>query len=112
MMKIQPIPEQLWKALCIVAGEIEDILEHATKNDFDNTGDYLRLVEAGDLVTEFILCHDANGNVSQRGQIPQIWNENTIWTPHREVNKTDHLQLEFDWEENVTEDGEVNTDGE
>jgi len=100
-MKITPIPRELWEALCVISGELKDVLEHATKNDFENDLDFIRLEESQRLLTEFILCHDANGKISQRGEIPQCWDENTIWTPHREFNVADKNQLLFDWSESA-----------
>ena len=55
MTKIQPIPEQLWKALCVISNEINDIMEHATKNDFGNDADFMVLKDSQELLTEFIL---------------------------------------------------------
>ena len=103
-MKITPIPEQLWKALCVVTGEVGDILEHATKNDYENDADFIRLKDSHELVVEFILCHQANGEVSQRGEVPHCWNENTIFTPHREMRVSERKQLEFDWVEEVKDE--------
>ena len=108
-MKIPPIPEAFYKALCLMSNEVKDILLHATEHDFTNNVDYLRLVEAQDTVEEFILCHDALGGISQRGEVPQCWNKNTIWTPYREIIPTDYRQQEFDWNEDYEKTEEVNT---
>lgn len=102
-MKISPIPERFWKSLCVISGEIDDLMEHATENDFENDLDFLRLEEAQKLLTEFILCHGADGKVSQRGEVPQCWDDETIWTPHRKFDKNDNRQLLFDWSEPVPE---------
>ena len=112
-MKITPIPEQLWGALCILSGETKDLLEHATENDFSDNVDFIRLNDAYELVTEFILCHNATGEVSQRGEVPQCWNENTIFTPHRELGVDEEKQLEFDWGilEEDTPEAEENNNG-
>ena len=102
-MKITPIPEELWRALSLLSNEVEDVLKHATENDFENHIDYINLRESADLVSEFISCYTAKGEVSQRGEVPQCWNENTIFTPHRELREEDSQQLEFDWGEKIDE---------
>ena len=107
-MKNTPIPKELWGALCVISGEVTDVLKHATENDFENDVDFIRLTESLELLTEFILCHDANGEVSQRGEIPQCWNENTIWTPYRELGNNERLQPCFDWDKdyNIEEESD------
>ena len=102
-MKNTPIPKELWGALCVISGEVTDVLKHATENDFENDVDFIRLTESLELLTEFILCHGADGRVSQRGEVPQCWNDETIWTPHRKFHKDDNKQLLFDWSEPVPE---------
>lgn len=111
MCKIQPIPPKMWEALCIVSGEIKDCLDSITKMDLHSmeecvVTEYNRIEEAYKLLIEFISCHRADGTVSQRGEVPQCWNENTIWTPHRDVAKQDiqriHPLLPFGEEENDT----------
>ena len=99
MTKIQPIPEQLWRALAIVSNEVKDILDHATENDFGDDAEFMRVKDSYELVSEYVSCFGADGNISQRGEVPQVWNEDTIFTPHRELREGGKNQLEFDWSE-------------
>ena len=96
-MLITPIDERLYKALCLVSNEINDILETLTDNDFQNDVDFMRLTDAIVLLDEYCKCFTAEGKVSQRGEIPQIWNPNTIFEAHRYPGN-DAKQLTFNWE--------------
>ena len=80
MCKVQPIPRELWGALGLVANYL-DFAQTVTGNWNP------RLTDAIALVTEYQACHRADGGVSQRGEIPQMWNSNTVFTPHREFKK-------------------------
>ena len=97
-MLITPIDEKLYKALCLVSNEMNDILETLTGNDFENDNDFMRLTDAIVLVDEYCKCFTAKGEVSQRGEVPQIWNSDTIFEAYRHPGK-DANQLTFDWVE-------------
>jgi len=88
-MKITNIDERLLSAISKVVNNLK-------------YNQNMELTEALDLLDEYRLCFKANGEVSQRGEIPQCWNENTIFTPHREVGKIEkellETQLEFDYD--------------
>lgn len=98
MVKVTPIPEELWGALNYVTGEIDDMLQeidylkgadHDSWTEFEAEKE--RLKTANDLVKEYTSCFGADGRVSQRGEIPQCWNEDTIFTPHRDVRPLERL---------------------
>jgi len=93
MCKVQPIPEELWGALNYVSHEVKMALAITHSRD-------TRLTKAVALLDEYGACFGADGRVSQRGEIPQCWNQDTIFTPHREVGEKEKLntQLEFDWD--------------
>ena len=97
-MLITPIDEALYKAFCLVSNEMNDILETLTGNDFENDKDFMRLTDAIILLDEYCKCFTAEGKVSQRGEVPQIWNPNTIFEAQRYPGK-DANQLTFDWVE-------------
>ena len=80
MSKVQPIPPELWGALNYVTHEVRMALAITRSRD-------KRLAEAVALLDEYASCFGADGRVSQRGEIPQCWNAETIFTPHRELNK-------------------------
>jgi hypothetical protein len=79
-MKIQPIHEKLWGALNIATNEISMALAITRSRD-------TRLAQANELLKEYASCFGADGRVSQRGEIPQCWNPETIFTPHREFGE-------------------------
>ncbi len=74
-MKIeQPIDERLLKAL----NHVCNYAEHKTVTDAD--WEYVNgLKESISLVKEYTSCFGADGRVSQRGQVPSAWNEETIF---------------------------------
>ena len=80
MTKVAPIPEELWGAINIVTSAVE----LATK--ITNSADS-RLIKANALLSEYGACFRADGSVSQRGELPQCWNPETIFTPHRELGR-------------------------
>jgi len=92
-MKVQPIHEKLWGALNYVTNEMKFALEVTRSRDTD-------LAKANALVNEYASCFGADGRVSQRGEVPQCWNQNTIFTPYREVgvneNRIEQLLLPFE----------------
>ena len=99
-MKVEPIPEKLWSALGAVSGAAKVICDNKRiKYEWDRNN----LSSSVDLVIEYILCHAADGSVSQRGEVPQCWNSDTVFTPHREVKTAESFphQLEFAWEEDL-----------
>tara|TARA_R100000458_G_scaffold59432_1_gene70013 strand:- start:2300 stop:2593 length:294 start_codon:yes stop_codon:yes gene_type:complete len=84
MSQVQPIPQELWGAM----GVIISYLDFA--NDVSH-GLPSKLREATNLLQEYRSCFGADGSVSQRGEMPQCWNPNTIFTPHREVGENEFL---------------------
>tara|TARA_R110000765_G_scaffold27870_5_gene67476 strand:+ start:99 stop:458 length:360 start_codon:yes stop_codon:yes gene_type:complete len=92
MVKVQPIHEKLWGALNYVTSEVTMALTITRSRD-------TRLAEANNLLHEYASCFGANGKVSQRGEVPQCWNQETIFTPYREVGGmetlTEQLMLPF-----------------
>ena len=87
MCKVQPIPEELWGALNYVTNEMKFALKVTRSRDTD-------LAKATALVSEYASCFGADGRVSQRGEIPQCWNRETIFTPHREVGVMEEKCIE------------------
>ena len=88
-MKVQPIPEELWKAMNIICHEVNDVID-AVKLIEDTLSDeekeeFQRLQDANDLVGEYASCHNALGEVSQQGRKPHCWNEDTIFTPYEDT---------------------------
>lgn len=98
MVKVQPIPEQLWGALGVVCNYLD--FAQTVTGRWNPT-----LTDAIALVKEYQACHRADGGVSQRGEIPQAWNKETVFTPYREVRCkekcSNQLLLPFGDEENV-----------
>jgi|ETNvirenome_6_85_1030632.scaffolds.fasta_scaffold00128_54 hypothetical protein len=84
MVKVQPIPQELWGALNIVTSEVGFALKVTRSR---NTP----LGKANALIQEYASCFGADGRVSQRGEIPQCWNKETIFTPHRELGVGEKL---------------------
>jgi len=81
-MKVMPIDKRLYKALCRVSNEMNDIVKHMTENDFEegDKNQFTILKEATELLDEYTSCFTGNGDVAQRGLKPSAWNENTIFT--------------------------------
>jgi len=92
-MKITPIHKELRNSIVRTLGAAESVLsgkEYIYKK-------YLE--EAVKIVSEYVLCLQANGEVSQRGEIPHIWNRDTIFESYRypmPIGKR-KKQLVFDW---------------
>jgi len=109
-MKITPIDERLRYALCLISNEVNDVVKGMTKEDFDDENEFMRLEDAASLLDEYCSCFGCDGSVAQRGEVPQVWNADTIFEPHRTLMK--NPQLTFDWVEKDKESGEVdNNDG-
>ena len=72
----EPIDERLWKAINKIANFTESRLEALTDADYKYADG---LAEAVELVSEYASCFGADGSVSQRGQIPSAWNQDTIF---------------------------------
>ena len=83
-MKITPIHEKLWGALNIVTNHMDMAIATTRCRD-------TRLVEANELLKEFSACHGSDGRVSQRGEVPNCWNPETIFTPLRELKPNEIL---------------------
>tara|TARA_Y100000310_G_scaffold170860_1_gene171005 strand:+ start:780 stop:1073 length:294 start_codon:yes stop_codon:yes gene_type:complete len=96
MTRITPIPEELWGAINFVTFEVNRAIELTRSRD-------TRLAEANALLLEYGACFCADGKVSQRGEIPQCWNPETIFTPHREVKPKERIveQLTLPFENEV-----------
>ena len=76
-MKItEPIDERLWQAINKITNFTESRLEALTDADYKYADG---LAEAVELVSEYASCFGADGSVSQRGQIPSAWNQDTIF---------------------------------
>ena len=76
-MKItEPIDERLWQAINKIANFTESRLDRLTDADYMYADG---LAEAVELVSEYASCFGADGSVSQRGQIPSAWNQDTIF---------------------------------
>lgn len=74
-MKItEPIDERLWKALIHVTNFAES--KAVTDSDWKYADG---LEESIALVKEYASCFSADGSVSQRGQIPHAWNQDSIF---------------------------------
>ena len=109
MVKVSQIPAELWGALNHVTSEVTEMLEDIDYLKGDGHGEEFeaekkRLKNANELVKEYAACFGADGRVSQRGEIPQCWNEDTIFTPHRKRSLNEQLteqpMLPFEEEEN------------
>ena len=72
----EPIDERLWQALNRVANYVQFDLENSTDADYKYADG---LAEAVELVSEYASCFGADGSVSQRGQVPSAWNQDTIF---------------------------------
>ena len=87
-MKIQPIPQELWGALNHVIG----YAKHKAKQLSDADYEYANgIKDSIKLLDEYASCFGADGRVSQRGEIPQCWNNETIFTPHRDRRENECL---------------------
>jgi len=76
-MKIEhEINEQLWRALNHVCAFAQHRLPSLTDSDYKYAEG---LEESLALVNEYASCFGADGTVSQRGQIPSAWNQDTIF---------------------------------
>ena len=82
MCKVQPIPEKLVGAINIATQEITMALALTRSRD-------TRLSQANTLLKEYGACFGADGRLSQRGEVPQCWNVETIFTPHRELGRVE-----------------------
>ena len=95
MVKVQPIPQELWGAMGVIANHF-DFAQALTGSANPS------LKQAMSLLSEYHACFGADGSVSQRGEVPQCWNMNTIFTPHRELGTLEvcreQLLLPFDKE--------------
>ena len=78
MVKVQAIHEKLWGALNYITSEVGFAVEITRSKSTP-------LAKANNLVREYASCFGSDGKVSQRGEVPQCWNRETIFTPHREV---------------------------
>jgi len=87
-MKVSPIPRKLWQALNIVNGEVEDVIKAIQQMpdelSKDDQKEFDILIECSELISEYVLCLTANGEVSQRGHTPAAWNPDTIFSPSKE----------------------------
>ena len=72
----EPIDERLWRAINKITNFTESRLEALTDADYKYADG---LAEAVELVSEYASCFGADGSVSQRGQIPSAWNQDTIF---------------------------------
>jgi len=86
MSKVHPIPEKLWGALNYITSEVGLAIKITRSSD-------IKLAKANELIEEYASCFGADGRVSQRGEIPQCWNRETIFTPHRQVG---NKELRYD----------------
>ena len=76
-MKIEnPIDERLWKALNHIANFTQSRLDRLTDGDYKYADG---LAESVELVSEYVSCFGADGSVSQRGQVPSAWNQDSIF---------------------------------
>ena len=93
MSKVQPIPKELWGALGLVSNHLE--FAQAATGDWNP-----RLTNAIELLKEYQSCFRADGEVSQRGEVPQAWNRETVFTPHRAYSPREvcYNQLTFDFD--------------
>jgi len=80
-MKIEPIDARLLRAMSHVSGFADEMLnEHDYLYGDEDGYHYLdNLKESLELVKEYTSCFGADGRVSQRGQIPDAWNPDTIF---------------------------------
>ena len=76
MSKVQPIPQELWGALGLMVNHFE--FAQTAMGNWNP-----RVTKALELLKEYHACFDANGNISQRGEIPHCWNRDTIFKSHR-----------------------------
>jgi hypothetical protein len=87
-MKVQPIPQELWGAL----NHVIDYAKFKSRQFTDADYEYaLGIKESIKLLDEYASCFGADGRVSQRGEIPQCWNDETIFTPYREMREDEQL---------------------
>ena len=89
-MKIEPIDERLYRAIAHVAGYAKHMAEE-TDHEY-KYGESLN--DSIALVREYTSCFAADGTVSQRGEVPQCWNEDTIFEPHYEVGEISYAEEE------------------
>ena len=89
-MKVEPIDERLLHAISHVANYTKHNLENPDEEYQHTEG----LEDALALVQEYTSCFAWNGEVSQRGEVPQCWNEDTIFEPHYEVGEISYAEEE------------------
>ena len=88
MTQVQPIPQELWGALNHVIGYAKYKARTFTDADYEYVNG---LTDSIKLLEEYTGCFTAEGQVSQRGEIPHCWNEDTIFTPHRKRSEHECL---------------------
>ena len=89
-MKIKPIDDRLYRAIAHVSGYAKHMAEE-TEHEYKYGKGLNNSIE---LVNEYISCFAADGTVSQRGEVPQCWNEDTIFEPHYGVGEISYAEEE------------------
>ena len=73
------------------------------REEYDDEVSQQRLRNALTLLSEWLLCVNQNGDVTQRGHIPTVWNKDTIFENYAEdqerFDKLNVLQGELKFEE-------------
>ena len=73
------------------------------REEYDDEVSQQRLRDSLTLLSEWLLCVNQNGDVTQRGHIPTVWNKDTIFENYAEdqerFDKLNVLQGELKFEE-------------
>ena len=73
------------------------------REEYDDEVSQQRLRDSLALLSEWLLCVNQNGDVTQRGHIPTVWNKDTIFENYAEdqerFDKLNVLQGELKFEE-------------
>ena len=73
------------------------------REEYDDEVSQQRLRDSLTLLSEWLLCVNQNGDVTQRGHIPSVWNKETIFENYEADQKRFDLQKvkqgEFKFEE-------------
>ena len=99
-MKVTKIHVDLLHAFCHLRNASEHLL-NAEETNLESYKWKERLESSLNLVNEYLSCFTADGNVSQRGIIPQVWNPTTIFETDEEMktqfDRANNCQLELDF---------------
>jgi len=98
-MKVTEINLELLNSISHVNNAIKHLL--GSEESYEEYMYKERLQKSVELVSEYVSCYDADGKVSQRGQVPSCWNKDTIFENDAEkqaiFDKQNTWQRELDF---------------